>query len=301
MSFSLPERYRQLLPVLAIVLATFLWGSSFITTAAALDDTNPLMLVCLRFSVGAALIGLVLGRKIFSIPRQTWYAGLVCSLPLVGGYVTNAMGLMTIPSSAAGFLTALYVPFTPFLVWFIYGKRPDKWAFMSISVAFAGLMLLANPFTLSWENNFGEWISIVCAFISAFEIIVVGNFAPRCQPIPLAFTQLVFVALWAALAVPVAAQLGFDISPTQWNRHLLICIAWLATIVALAQMLLSWAQRYVPAGRAAVIFAMESVFAAIIGRFAGEDLGWMGLTGGALIVAAILISEFGTFGRTTTK
>ena len=64
-----------------------------------------------------------------------------------------------------------------------------------------------------------------------------------------------------------------------------------AVIVAFVQVLLSWAQRYVPASRAAVIFAMESVFAAIIGWFAGESLGTAGIIGGVLIVGGILCGE----------
>ena len=68
-------------------------------------------------------------------------------------------------------------------------------------------------------------------------------------------------------------------------------ILWLAVIVAFVQVLLSWAQRYVPASRAAVIFAMESVFAAIIGWFAGESLGTAGIIGGVLIVGGILCGE----------
>ena len=40
-----------------------------------------------------------------------------------------------------------------------------------------------------------------------------------------------------------------------------------------------------------MIFAMESVFCAIIGWFAGEDLGVAGMLGGALIVGGILMGE----------
>ena len=47
------SRHTTGLPVLALLLATFFWGSSFITVASALEYTNPLTLVMLRFALGA--------------------------------------------------------------------------------------------------------------------------------------------------------------------------------------------------------------------------------------------------------
>ena len=67
---------------------------------------------------------------------------------------------------------------------------------------------------------------------------------------------------------------------------------WLAVILTCAQLLLAWAQKYVPPAQAAVIFALESIFAAVIGWFAGERLGLLGLTGGLCIVLGILITEY---------
>jgi drug/metabolite transporter (DMT)-like permease len=40
-----------------------------------------------------------------------------------------------------------------------------------------------------------------------------------------------------------------------------------------------------------VIYALEPVWAAIVGVFVGDRLGISGLAGGALIVAAILVTE----------
>ncbi len=285
-------RYQATLPTAALVLATFLWGSSFITTATALQYTDPFMLVMARFTIGASIVALMLRRRILHIPAQTWRAGLGTGVLLYGGYITNAIGLMSIESSTSGFLTALYVPFTPLLVWVLFGKKPDYRAFLAAGVAFTGLLLLANPFTLSFSNNFGEWVTILCAFISAFEIICIGFVATKNDALPLTFTQLVSVALLCGLTRLLGLELAlWPFGPTQWTSTLLLSMLWLGIIVGLAQMLLTWGQKTVPAGRAAVIFAMESVFAAAIGWLSGEALGWTGWTGGALIVMAILLNE----------
>lgn len=280
-----------ILPVLALVAATLFWGSSFLTISSALEYTNPFTLVALRFGLGALFVSTMLRSRVFSIPKETWRAGAICGAAIYCCYLANTAGLMTVTSSVSGFLTALYVPFTPFLYWFVCGRRPDTAAFAGAMLAFGGLVLLANPFELSFANNWGEWVTILSAFLSALEIIIVGRFAPKTKALELAFTQLVFVALFASIGLGAASAAGVPMKPTTWNSTVLLSVAWLAVIVAFVQVLLSWGQRWVPPGRAAVIFAMESVFAAILGWFAGERIGMAGLAGGAAIVSGILLSE----------
>ena len=67
------------MPVLALVLATFFWGSSFITVGSALEYTNPLTLVMLRFGVAAFFVLLMLKGRIADIPKRTWKAGGTCA------------------------------------------------------------------------------------------------------------------------------------------------------------------------------------------------------------------------------
>lgn len=193
------ERYQSFLPMVALVTATFLWGSSFISTATALKYTDPFMLVMCRFLIGAAIVGIALRGRVSVILRHTWKTGITTGILLYAGYITNALGLMTINSSTSGFLTALYVPFTPLMIWVVFGKKPDVNAILGVLIAFAGLLLLANPFTLSFSNNFGEWVTILCAFISATEIIMVGLVAAKNEALPLTFTQLTTVAVLCAV------------------------------------------------------------------------------------------------------
>lgn len=285
------SRHTERLPILALLLATFFWGSSFYSTAQAVAVSNPVTVVTLRFAIGAVLVGLMLGRRAFRIPRATWKAGAVCGTIIFLGYAANAAGLVTLPSYKVGFLTALYVPLTPFFVWVVYGRPPSKAAFLGVALAFAGLILIAGPSGLDADAGWGTWITVLSAFLSAAEIIVVGAYAPKTEPRELAFAQLVSVALLGAAAIPLLECLGVPLAGTHPDAAFWTAVLWLAVIVALVQVILSWAQRYVPPAKAAVIFAMESVFAALIGALAGERLGIMGLAGGALIVAGILAGE----------
>ena len=77
-----------------------------------------------------------------------------------------------------------------------------------------------------------------------------------------------------------------------FSTGLILAVLWLATILSCSQFLLAWGQKFVPPAQAAVIFSLESVFAAIIGWLAGERLEFWGFAGGGLIVAGILLTEW---------
>ena len=118
-----------------------------------------------------------------------------------------------------------------------------------------------------------------------------GRFAPSCDARELAFTQLLFVALYALVGAAIARLSGIELTPTVVTPGLVFSIFWLAVILTCTQLLLAWGQKFVPPAQAAVVFALESVFAAVIGWAAGERLGLTGLAGGALIVAGIFITQ----------
>lgn len=280
------------LPFLALVAATGFWGSSFLTVAEALSETDPFTLVFMRFFLGTLVLAAILRKTLRAIPSRTWKMGAVSGLVIYGSYLFNCAGLMTTMSSMAGFLTALYVLITPFLFWLIVGKRPDICAFLGSGTAFLGLVLLADPFSLSPETGLGEWMIILSAFLSALEIILMGRFAPYCKAAEICFTQLFFVALYSGIGSLAAHWAMPSLTPTVFSAGLMLAVLWLATILSCAQFLLAWGQKFVPPAQAAVIFSLESVFAAIIGWLAGERLGFWGFAGGGLIVAGILLTEW---------
>jgi drug/metabolite transporter (DMT)-like permease len=59
----------------------------------------------------------------------------------------------------------------------------------------------------------------------------------------------------------------------------------------LIQLTMNWAQRSVSPTRATIIYAAEPVWAAIIGRIAGERLPPIAILGAVFIVAGSLVSE----------
>ena len=223
-----------------------------------------------------------------AITAYEWKAGFFIGLSIFGVYTLQTIGLGSIPSSTSAFLTGLYVAFVPLLQWIVQKVVPQPMTIVTIVLAFAGMTLFANPFAVSFSGQIGEWITVLSALICAVEILSISYFAKGCRPLQLSFTQLVTVAVLALFTL----LWHEPICPTQWTWGLGICVGALAAIVSFVQFGIGWALKYVPAMKATLIYALEPVFAGIIGWLAGEHFGFSELTGAALIIIAVLITAW---------
>lgn len=279
---------RAVLAQLLLVFVTLLWGSTFLTLQIALQWADPVVIVALRFVLASCIVFCILKGNLRAISRYEWKAGFCIGLSIFGVYTLQTIGLGSIPSSTSAFLTGLYVAFVPLLQWVVQKHIPQPITIVTIILAFAGMTLFANPFSVSLSGQVGEWVTVLSALICAVEILSISYFAKGCRPLQLSFTQLVTVAVLALFTLIWHEP----VRPTQWTLGLAICIGALTAIVSFVQFGIGWALKYVPAMKATLIYALEPVFAGIIGWLAGEHFGVSELTGAALIILAVLISAW---------
>ncbi len=104
-------------PQLALILITIIWGGSFITVQYGLNFSSPIMFVGLRFAAAALAVTLISLKSLKGMNLKEVFAGAVIGIMIAIGYGTQTVGLQTISSSESAFLTALYVPLVPILLW----------------------------------------------------------------------------------------------------------------------------------------------------------------------------------------
>jgi len=127
------------------VAVTAFWGSTFLIIQLAMQHSGPLFFVGLRF-VTAGLVGtLVFWKRLQGLTRQDLVAGMVIGVSICLGYVLQTWGLKTIPVSQSAFITGLYVPMVPLLQWLVMRRRPSAMNLVGVTLAFAGLVLMAGP------------------------------------------------------------------------------------------------------------------------------------------------------------
>ena len=280
-----PSRWLIGRAELALIGITILWGGTFLIVHGAVAHAGPLYFVGLRFGT-AALLTLPLAAPLLRgmTLRELW-AGLVIGLGIFAGYTLQTWGLQTISSSSSAFITAAYVPLVPVLQWIILRRRPRLASWIGVVLAFIGLLLVAAPQD-GVKMGKGELITLGSTVPIALEIIFISLFAGSVNILRVTVVQLAVTSLLAfACMVPA----GEAIPPFSWAVVIAAC--GLGAMTAIIQLVMNWAQRTVSPTRATLIYAGEPVWAGIIGRIAGDRLPPMALLGGAMIVAAVIVSE----------
>ncbi len=283
---------------LALIAITIVWGATFSSTKLLLAELPPLCLLSWRFGSAAIIFLLLFGRRMGGRPsRATIIVGLTLGALLYLGFALQTMGLEQTSSSRSGFLTALYVIFTPLLHTAITRKLPHRRVVIGVALVLLGLWGLTAPggqlggLIEPWRGGgfgIGELLTLGCAAAFALYIIVLDRYGTHVQAEPLTAIQLSTTAALAVLHSVITEPWTMPSTAGAWMH--LAYLSLLASVLATY-----WQTRYQRATtptRAAVIFTMESVFAAIIGViFLHEQPGPVAIAGGVFIVAGLLTVE----------
>ena len=212
-------------------------------------------------------------------------AGVGAGVLLAAAYGFQTAGLELTTVSSTGFITGLYVVFTPFIALGLFGTRVPRVVWIGVACAVAGLLLLNGA---PGGSALGNALVLASAFAAALQIAAMERYAPRYDPRALAFLQMTtcFVGFTA-----IAVALGEVELPRGWT-------VWGALLVtgvfagALGYLIATWVQARTTAARAALLFTLEAPFAALFGvLLADEVLGWAGWLGCAVLMAGIVVSE----------
>ena len=107
----------------ALIVATVIWGSSFVVMKQALDSVPVLYLLALRFSLAAAALAPVCVRELKKLDARHLRAGAILGAVLFLGYVLQTYGLNYTTPGKNAFLTATYCVLTPFLARLLFKSK----------------------------------------------------------------------------------------------------------------------------------------------------------------------------------
>jgi drug/metabolite transporter (DMT)-like permease len=271
---------------IALIAVTAVWGSTFLLVHWAMQHSGPWFFVGIRFLI-AGLISVVIFRR--ALRGMRWRdigAGVAIGVMIYLGYGLQTVGLQTIDSSTSAFITAMYIPLVPLAQWAVFRKRPPAMAFVGAALAFLGLLFIAGPDAFALTLGSGEILTLVSTLPIAAEIILISVFAGRIDLGRITIVQLLTAGALGILTMPVVGE-GLPEFSWIWVG----CAVGLGAASCIIQLTMNWAQKSVSPTRATIIYAGEPVWAAVIGRIAGERLPLAALIGGALVVLGILASE----------
>jgi len=276
---------------LLLILVTFVWGATFVEIKDALQDITPLLFNTVRMALAAVCLAMVY-RKHLRISAATFKAGAFIGALMWLGYELQTKGLVYTTPAKSGLLTGVSVVLVPIFLGLIWRRHVNHWTLAGVALAFVGLFLLTVPASnglgiLAGVNK-GDWMTIGCAAIFAFQIIFLGR-AMQTHPFEqVAFLQIAVAAVLMALTVPVVEH-----ASVVWSPRVIAAIVITGLVgTATAFTIQAWAQQFTPPTHTALIFMMEPVFAwGTSYVLMGERLGVRASIGAVMIIAGVLLSE----------
>lgn len=284
---------EKLRGILALVVATVIWGSAFIAQSVGMDHIGPMTFLAVRCALGAAF--LIPATYLFDKNKsdflrkwadpKLWKAGFVCGLALFAAGAMQQVGLVHTTAGKAGFITAMYIILVPVLGAFL-GEHPSPMAWFSVCLAVGGLYLLSCVGVT--RVNIGDILLLGCAMAYAVQITLVDHMAADLDGLRLNFVQ-VFVCCIAS-AITMFATEEPDISGIIACAVPLAYAGILSTGIAFSLQIIG--QKYLEPTPASLIMSMESVFAVICGwLILDERMTGYEISGCILVFVAVILSQ----------
>ncbi len=281
----------------ALLLASALWGFAFVAQRVGATHVGPFTFTGVRFALGALLLLPLIAlrdrvRKASPASRRAASQAVVIPGILTGVLLTVAVNLQQAamsdtPAGNAAFITGLYMVFVPVIAAF-RGHRSSWATVFGVVASLAGLYLISVTDALTIGR--GEVLLILSCVPWAVQILVIEHYSPRLSALRFAVAQFITCAVLSSVAALV-----FEGSPFTGIGEAAVPLLYGGLVsVGIAYTLQVVGQRHALATHASLIMATESVFGALGGALLlSESMGLRGYLGAALMVAGIVVSQFG--------
>lgn len=289
---------KQLKGSLSILLATVIWGSTFVAQSVGVRwGVGPFTFLSIRCFLAIIVLLLVLFLrnrkefgKILKDPRL-WKAGIPCGIALFAATALQQIGLIYTTAGKGGFITTMYIILVPIFGLFLH-RKPPKTVIVSVLIAAVGLYLISGAgFT---AINIGDVLMLLCAAAFAVQILIMDKVAGELNSMALNMSQALVCAILAGICALCFDALSMEniLScwfPLCWAGILSMGVAYTLQIVG---------QKAIEPTTASLLMSFESVFAAIAGVIA-THIGWLQekpmtvteILGCILLFGAILLSQ----------
>ena len=287
----------------SLIALALIWGTSHVITKDILATHSPSFYTTARFGLASIVFLLFFWRHVRRSSPAEIRDGVLLGLCSFTGIALYVSGLVFTQVSKAGFISGLYMVFTPVVAYAIFRTRPKREHLTGLLVALAGFLLLSLP---GWgpggagvkgaeSVNWGDLLVLGAAVAWAVHIAATTAFARRSDVRTLAVVQVVTVALLALTIHLALRQAGLETQLNPIDARFLWQIGYMSLMVTcLAALVQTRAQKSVSSTHAAILYALEPVSSALFAYLVfGEALGLRRGLGAALILVGVSVSRLG--------
>jgi len=270
---------------LTLLAVAIIWGSAFITQGIAAKYHLAYLFNGVSFILASIVLVPFLPHH-RKIQAGQWKWMLVAGLVLFAATALQQVGIFYTKIANAGFLTSLYIVFTPFLLWIGFRERPH-WIDV---VAVIGASL--GAFFLSTSGRFqvqpGDAMELIGAVFWGLHVVIIGKFASRYEPISFAAGHFFITGLLNLLF-----GLAFEKTGQLILLPVIGAVIYRALLsIGIGYSLQVWSQRHTPPTDAALILSLEAIVAVVAAWvFLKQSLLSIQLVGCLIIFISVLLSQ----------
>ena len=243
-----------------LFLVTLIWGSTFPLHKAVLTDEYTFPYLFVRFFI-AGIFSFIIWRK------QSFKYGMILGVILGLGHALQTYGINFTDASKSGFITSLYIPFTPIISFLIEKEKPNLIQWICFPLSLLGSYMLFGGIS---GFNFGDFLTFIGAVLFALHIVLITKFSKKVQETSLLAYQFLFAAV-------INLLLSFN---SNWSLT--------NTIIATTLY-----QKVVGSNSTVLIFIGEPIFASLFSFiFLKERFSYLQLIGAILMILVILLTSF---------
>ncbi len=266
----------------ALLSVSAAWGMAFVVMKDAIERQSVNNFLFTRFSLAVIVMVALKPQVLMKLDRDLIIRAGSAGVFLGLGYIFQTLGLARTGAAITGFVTGLYVVFTPLLAYFFLKERLTKLIWACVFIATIGLGLLSIR---GFSVGIGEMLVLASAFFFAAHIIALGKWSSGRDVYAMTIVQLAMCALLSGLA---SIPQGYSAPPDYGVWAVVVFTAVICTAVAFVVQ--TWSQAHMTTTKVAVILTMEVVFAALFAIiFGGERLTLQATLGGLMVLTAMFM------------
>ena len=306
-----------------LLLTAAIWGFGFVAQRSGMQYVGPFAYNGIRFILGSlSLLPLIAWQKKTHDKKNLFLSSFLAGTCLFVAVSFQQLGMMATTAGNGGFITGLYVIFTPIFGIFL-GRKTGKATWVGALFTLTGLYLLSTA-GLTGGLNPGDVLVFVSAVFWTFHVLIIDRLVQKTDPIALSCGQFAFAAVYALLAAfliePVLSQKLENLNPEILSSGFFAWKSFPALLSGLASGTIPMslissasipilygglasagigytlqvvAQKDAPPAHATIILCLEGSFAALGGVILlHEPLGSRTVIGFVLMLAGMLISQW---------
>ena len=287
---------------LILLLTAVLWGTGFISQKLGNEVMPPMTFNAVRQLMAAVVLTPVAMRglrasdylsvksnsreRIDFRKKRLLKAGFLCGFFMLIGTATQQIGLLTVSAGKSGFISSIYIVFTPLLSVFV-GSKASRRTVFCIALAICGFAVMSLQGGLGGATA-GDWLTLVSAAGFAAQIVAVNCFVDKDNAVLISQAQFFFCGI-AGLIIALIVE-GPTLAAVFAGVPVLLYQTFVPTAGGYTLQIIG--QKYTDSSTAALIMSLEAVFAMIFGAiFLHEMMSVREIAGAAIIFAATIIGQ----------